>query len=127
MSLVNINESFERKFGIINEDSGDFADVINEDDIDATIPKDKLFNPDSVDFKDILSKKKAEADKKAAEEAEAKRIAELKLRIKPILDKVDRAEDKLQALFDELVPDSGAADTVAGELVRAMMRIMYRD
>lgn len=35
--------------------------------------------------------------------------------------------DQLQVYFDELVPAQGKADTVAGELVRAMMRILYRD
>ena len=35
--------------------------------------------------------------------------------------------DQLQIYFDELVPESGPAETVAGELVRAMMRILYRD
>ena len=35
-------------------------------------------------------------------------------------------EEKNEALFDELVPASGFADTVAGELVRAVNRIGYR-
>lgn len=35
--------------------------------------------------------------------------------------------DQLQVYFDELVPESGPAKTVAGELVRAIMRILYRD
>lgn len=34
--------------------------------------------------------------------------------------------DKIDALFDELVPFDGAADTVAGEIVRAASRIRYR-
>lgn len=34
--------------------------------------------------------------------------------------------DKLNKLFEELVPSSGAAETVAGEIVRAAMRICYR-
>ena len=34
--------------------------------------------------------------------------------------------DRLELLFDELVPASGAAETKAGELVRAAMRIGYR-
>ena len=33
----------------------------------------------------------------------------------------------LDMLFAELVPPSGAADTQAGELIRAIVRIMYRD
>lgn len=34
--------------------------------------------------------------------------------------------ERLDTLFDELVPCSGQADSLAGELVRAVMRIGYR-
>lgn len=34
--------------------------------------------------------------------------------------------NKLEKLFDELVPENGAAQTVAGEIVRAAMRLNYR-
>ena len=37
------------------------------------------------------------------------------------------AEQKINALFAELVPASGKADTVAGEIVRAVSRIGYRN
>lgn len=36
-------------------------------------------------------------------------------------------EKRLDDLFDQLVPPSGKADTVAGEIVRAAMRIGYRN
>lgn len=36
-------------------------------------------------------------------------------------------EEKINALFEELVPASGKADTVAGEIVRAITRIGYRN
>lgn len=36
-------------------------------------------------------------------------------------------EDRIQALSDRLVPGTGSAGTVAGELVRAMMKVLYRD
>lgn len=39
----------------------------------------------------------------------------------------EEAEAKLSALFDELVPMSGKADTVAGEIVCAISRIGYRN
>lgn len=35
-------------------------------------------------------------------------------------------EQKLNALFSELVPSTGKADTVAGEIIRAVSRISYR-
>lgn len=37
------------------------------------------------------------------------------------------AEKKIEVLFEELVPASGKADTVAGEIVRAVSRIAYRN
>lgn len=37
------------------------------------------------------------------------------------------AETRISALFDELVPASGKADTVAGEIIRAVSRIAYRN
>ena len=43
------------------------------------------------------------------------------------LQDVDSIEDKMEFLFKELVPSAGKADTKAGELVRAMMRVLYRD
>ena len=36
-------------------------------------------------------------------------------------------EEKIDELFEELVPASGKADTVAGEIVRAVSRIGYRN
>ena len=39
----------------------------------------------------------------------------------------ESAEKHIQALFNELVPASGKADTVAGEIIRAVSRIAYRN
>ena len=36
-------------------------------------------------------------------------------------------EERINALFEELVPDEGKADTVAGEIIRAISRIGYRN
>ena len=41
------------------------------------------------------------------------------------MEKMD-AMEKMNQLFDELVPMKGKADTVAGEIVRAYSRIAYR-
>lgn len=35
-------------------------------------------------------------------------------------------EERINKLFEELVPGSGKADSLAGELIRAMSRIAYR-
>lgn len=44
-----------------------------------------------------------------------------------IISKIKEAEDPIEEAFEQLVPASGKADTVAGEAVRAMMRLLYRD
>lgn len=41
--------------------------------------------------------------------------------------KLTEAEKKINQMFEELVPASGKADTVAGEIVRAVSRIGYRN
>lgn len=46
--------------------------------------------------------------------------------IKNILSKIESNGNDLNAFFDELVPSSGSAETKAGEIIRAMMRISYR-
>lgn len=38
----------------------------------------------------------------------------------------DAQEKRMEELFDELVPMSGKADSLAGEIIRAVMRIEYR-
>lgn len=43
-----------------------------------------------------------------------------------IIETEDSNVDVLEALFDEFVPASGAADTVGGEIVRSINRIVYR-
>lgn len=69
------------------------------------------------------------AERKAAEERA--RITELGQGRHDLafaeVDESASVEDQLQQLFDELVPNEGQCDNLGGELVRAMMRIMYRD
>lgn len=43
-----------------------------------------------------------------------------------IIEESKEDDDEMQKLFNELVPTSGPADTVAGELVRAFNKIEYR-
>ena len=119
-----MNEAFEHAYGKLNE-NGDFIDSINEADV--VIPKDKMFDPDSISLTGIARQAKESEDARIAKEAEDKRKAEAEIRLKPVLDEVNKASDKLEVLFDKLVPNSGAAQSVAGEMVRAMMRILYRD
>ena len=95
--------------------------------LNATIPPEYLNDPSEVNFKKILQIK---ADKEAEEKRQAE-LAERKAKAKEaaskIINAVNVSDNKMETLFDLLVPDSGKADTKAGELIRAMMRIQYRD
>lgn len=67
-------------------------------------------------------------DRKAAlERGRAKRDARKTNKSSQIIDQIKNAEKPMEEAFDLLVPSSGAADTKAGELIRAIGRIMYRD
>lgn len=44
----------------------------------------------------------------------------------PAKENKEEITNKIDALFEELVPASGKADTVAGEIIRAVCRIGYR-
>lgn len=95
---------------------------------------DDTFMPSDINFRDKVKQA-------AAKEAEEKRIADLTAKgeaLKPIGEKCyaeakkarsqsNNAEDTLEVIFKYLVPSEGAALTVAGEIARAMMRILYRD
>lgn len=119
-----MNEAFEHAYGKLTE-NGDFTNSINEADV--IIPQDKLFDPDSISLTGIAKQVKDAEDARIAKEAEDKRKAEAEIHLKPMLDEVNKASNKLEVLFDKLVPNSGTAQSVAGEMVRAMMRILYRD
>lgn len=101
---------------------------LNEAPTQFTIPRDLLNDPDKLDVGEIAKKANADA-------IEAQKNAELEARGKELLDKVKADErysspddyDKLEAIFEATVPASGKADTLAGEIARAMMRLNYRN
>ena len=94
------------------------------------MPQSMLNNPNSIDLKGMAQSAKRDADAKAAEEARKRELAANKEKYSELIDRAQAAEEPekiLEVLFEDLVPNSGKADTVAGELVRAMMRLLYRD
>lgn len=95
------------------------------DTVEVTLSGDQLMNPSSVNLKDIATK--GIADKKAAEEkaAEEAKKAELAAQGVQLYNQITD-KNNIESWFDVLVPASGKADTVAGEAIRAMMRILYR-
>lgn len=65
--------------------------------------------------------------RKAKKDSEEENGESILYKINAKLDPDMSVTDQLQVFFDELVPASGPAETQAGELVRSMMRILYRD
>lgn len=105
---------------------------------DVRIPKDMMFDPDASGFS--LKKIAKEADDKekaerAREEQNAKResykerafevLKELEMRYED--EEYKNPSELLEIIFEEFVPSSGVAETVAGEVARAMIKILYRD
>lgn len=117
-------EKFEREIrGSLNESLLMEAPRISFDDAD-------LMNPDSIDFKSMIKKAQDKEDAEAAAKANADKVAALK-------DKADKAlanmasfedwEDQIDCLHSDVVPTEGKAESLGGELVRAIVRIIYRD
>lgn len=117
-------EKFERELrGSLNESLLMEAPRISFDDAD-------LMNPDSIDFKSMIKKAQDREDAEAAARANADKVAELK-------DTADKAlanmasfedwEDQIDCLHSDVVPNEGKAESLGGELVRAIVRIIYRD
>jgi hypothetical protein len=105
--------------------------VLNEEDkVPFKLPADKMYDPSSIDIKGMAAATKRDADLRAEEERRQREFAANKEKYKDLIARAQAEKDPEKALgvlFKGLVPYSGPADTVAGELVRAMMRILYRD
>ena len=106
--------------------------------IDATLPPEYLYDPKPFKIKDILSRRareKDEAEAAAAIEKEkedfrkaaTKKYGKALEDFKAAVNSDRKPSDVLDSIFDSVVPASGAAETVGGEIVRAMMRILYRN
>lgn len=83
-----------------------------------TIPKDLLNDPNSLDIGKIA--------RDTDIQAKAKELYDSIINDPAWEDTADGVE-KLDIMFDHLVPEKGKCDTLAGEMVRAMMRILRRD
>lgn len=95
---------------------------------------DDMFDPSSISLKGIASKAQKEEDDRKEQEELNKKREQLKQVNLPILASAYEElvqdgdiEKALDTLFDALVPSSGKSDTVAGELIRAIVKIIYRD
>lgn len=107
-------------------------------DFDATLPNDMLYAPDG--DANLLKnyygdKRKEEKERNEAEAKHAEQQAKIdklkekypESKITELSEMTGSIDDILDATYDFLVPDKGMCDSIAGELVRAIMRVMYRD
>ena len=89
---------------------------------------DALMDPsEAPKFREIAKKADdAEAARLAQIEADNKK-AQLQDQVKDTVKAIEYSDDQFHTAFDLLVPREGKADTLAGELIRAIMRLIYRD
>lgn len=89
----------------------------------------QMMDPKGIDLRGMVKKaNEEEAAEKAAAELEKKRQnfkAEHAELFKQI-EETTELQDKFNLLFEEFVPGEGEADTVGGEILRAVARIKYR-
>lgn len=108
------------EFGILTDDELDELDKKELADLQAKMKarRDEL----AKDREAAASKKKEEDEKLAA-------LEKAKEEGKKVLAEIEKTEgeDFVEKAFDILVPSSGSADTLGGELIRAINKIMYRD
>ena len=141
-SSASLSESFNKAIEDLKMEYEDtkttlqfYKDVKNKTllEADITIPKDQLMDPDrpislSGLARDAVKKEKDLEIQRQKEAEKEKARAEAK----PLLDAIANIQaESADAFFDELfsilVPPSGKASTQAGELLRAIGKIIYRD
>lgn len=96
-------------------------------DFDVTIPQEGLYDSDGFDLRQHVSNLRKQDEERQAAAAREKEIQNLRTKYADAINDIQNSDDPLQTAFDLLVPSKGPADSKAGELVRAMMRLLYRD
>lgn len=95
-----------------------------------TIDADKLMDPSEFSLSRMLADKAAQERWRKEKESRDVELADARDSAEKILADFDMSAptvDKLEFLHTNFVPASGMAATQGGEMIRAMMRIMYRD
>ena len=110
------------------------TEATGDEPVSATLPPEYTDDPKPFRIRDILDRRVQKQKDDAAAAEEAKRKSELAAKYAGITDKIvqgletaNKPSDVLDDIFNDVVPSSGKADSVGGEIVRAMMRILYRD
>ena len=132
-----LSESFNKAIEDLKLDYRDtkatlqaYKDMKNKTLLEAEIrlTPDQLMDPSSTPKFREIAKQADDAEKeRIANKARYDKIAELEAKAPDLIKAIESSDDPFETAFDLLVPDSGKAETLAGELLRAMMKIMYRD
>ena len=127
LDSLNLESSLEKTLDNLNNqlkeskltEAPDDDDIMTDDELDAQDQKERdEFEARLKARRDAVAQQRAERDAKIAHNNELKAKAQEK--IKAIGD-----DWSFENLFEKLVPQSGHADTLAGELVRAANKIDY--
>ena len=81
---------------------------------------------DALDAEEEKAFKQKQADRRARVAGKRKEKSEKEAKIAELKSKLGNDYD-FDKLFDVLVPDTGSADTVAGEVIRALNKVDFRD
>ena len=78
-------------------------------------------------FREIAKEADDAEKERIANKAKYDKIAELEAKAPDIIRSIEDSDYPFETAFDLLVPESGKCETLAGEMIRAMMRLLYRD
>ena len=132
-----LSESFNKAIEDLKLDYRDtkatlqaYKDMKNKTLLEAEIhlTPDQLMDPSSTPKFREIAKEADDAEKeRIANKARYDKIAELEAKAPDIIRAIEDSDDPFETAFDLLVPESGKCETLAGEMIRAMMRLLYRD
>ena len=132
-----LSESFNKAIEDLKLDYRDtkatlqaYKDMKNKTLLEAEIrlTPDQLMDPSSTPKFREIAKEADDAEKeRIANKAKYDKIAELEAKAPDIIKAIESSDDPFETAFDLLVPESGKCETLAGEMIRAMMRLLYRD
>lgn len=98
---------------------------LNEAEI--TLDDEDMFDPKSFSLSGLVNRKVQQEKDAEAAALKAAQNAEAAQKVQRAIKIAKGEDDELDALLEELVPPSGKCDTLAGEIVRAIKRLLYRD
>jgi hypothetical protein len=98
---------------------------LNEAEI--TLDDEDMFDPKSFSLSGLVNKKVQQERDAEAAALKAQQNLEAAQKVQKAIKLARGEDDELETLTQELVPPSGKCDTLAGEIIRCIQRLLYRD